>query len=52
MVEELREGFGLAEEVGDRQRCPRAVEGMWMIRDLGGLGQRSLSPTSSASLCA
>ena len=27
-----------------RHRCPRAAEIMWTIRDLGGLGQRSLSP--------
>jgi hypothetical protein len=37
--------LGLAEKLGDRHRCPRAVEVMFMIRDCGGLGQRSLSPS-------
>src|SRR5258708_8277621 len=32
------------EKPGDRHRCPRAVEIMWMIRDYDGLGQRCLSP--------
>jgi len=32
--------------MGDRHRCPRAVEHLYMIRDSGGLGHRSLSPHS------
>src|SRR5258708_37580435 len=34
----------LEKQWGDRHRCPRAVEDMWIIRDYGGLGQRCLSP--------
>jgi hypothetical protein len=38
-----------AEKLGDRHRCPRAVEVLWMIGYLGGLGQRSLSPSFSVT---
>src|SRR5260370_23291390 len=34
-----------AEKLGDRHRCPRAVDIMRMIRDLGGFGHPSLSPS-------
>ena len=46
---QAEDGAGQGEKLGDRHRCPRAVVVMWMIRDLGGLGQRSLSPSFSVA---
>src|SRR5216684_5234448 len=40
------------EKLGDRHRCPRAVEVRYMFRYFGGLGQRSLSPSFSFLLVA
>jgi hypothetical protein len=45
MLEKRLDGRRLAEKLGDRHRCPRAVVDMLVIQDYGGLGQRSLSPS-------